>query len=83
MWQRRGAWTGHGVTQTEPFISDTGLLRLTWEAHGAAAAPPDAGTFRITLHSDVSGRPLAVAVDRHGQGRDVTYVTEDRARSSW
>ncbi|OFW42844.1 MAG: hypothetical protein A3J29_02350 [Acidobacteria bacterium RIFCSPLOWO2_12_FULL_67_14b] len=73
IWQRRGAWMGRGLTQTEPFIGDTGFLRLTWEAHGA----PNAGAFKITVHSDVSGRPLLVAVDRRGPGRDVTYVTED------
>lgn len=75
IWQRRGAWTGRGLTQTEPFISTTGLLRLTWEARGASA--PNAGTFRLILHSDVSGRPLVVVVDRHGPGHDVAYVTED------
>jgi hypothetical protein len=75
VWQRRGAWTGRGSTQTDPFISQTGLLRLTWDAHGAAS--PDQGTFKITVHSDVSGRPLQVPVDRHGAGHDVTYVTED------
>lgn len=77
IWQRRGTWTGRGPTQTEPFISETGLLRLTWEAHGSQGSVPDAGTFLITVHSDVSGRPLLVAVDRHGPGNDVTYVTED------
>lgn len=75
IWQRRGAWTGRGLVQTEPFISTTGLLRLTWEARGASA--PNAGTFRLIVHSDVSGRPLLVAVDRHGPGHDVAYVTED------
>ncbi len=75
MWQGRGAWQGRGSTQTDPFTSGTGLLRLTWETHGASAA--DAGTFKIILHSDVSGRPLLVAVDSRGPGHDVTYVTED------
>jgi hypothetical protein len=75
IWQRRGAWTGRGLTQTEPFISTTGFLRLTWEARGASA--PNAGTFRLIVHSDVSGRPLLVVVDRHGPGHDVAYVTED------
>jgi len=75
IWQRRGAWTGRGLVQTEPFISTTGLLRLTWEARGASG--PNAGTFRLIVHSDVSGRPLLVAVDRHGAGHDVAYVTED------
>ena len=75
VWQRRGAWTGHGLVQTEPFISTTGLLRLIWETRGASKNKD--GSFRITVHSDVSGRPLMVAVDRHAPGKDVTYVTED------
>ena len=61
--------------QTEPFISDTGSLRLRWETRNETA--PGAGTFRVTLHSDVSGRPLLVAVDKRGEGRDTAYVTED------
>jgi hypothetical protein len=75
LWQGRGVWKGRGSTQTDPFTSGTGLLRLTWETHGASV--PDAGTFKIILHSDVSGRPLLVAVDRRGSAHDVTYVTED------
>ena len=61
--------------QTDPFISDTGSLRLRWETSREAA--PGTGTFRVTLHSDVSGRSLLVAVDTRGVGRDTTYVTED------
>ena len=75
VWQPRGKWSGRAGQQTDPFISTTGVLRLTWEAQGPASA--NSGAFRIILHSDVSGRPLLVAVDRHGPGKDVTYVTED------
>jgi hypothetical protein len=70
-----GSWSGRGSMQTEPFISDTGSLRLTWRTSNEA--PPGAGTFRVTLHSDVSGRPLLVAVDARGVGHDVNYVSED------
>jgi hypothetical protein len=78
VWQSRGKWTSRAGQQTDPFISTTGLLRITWEAHGASApAAPSAGRFRIIVHSDVSGRPLLVAVDRRGPGKDITYVTED------
>jgi len=77
IWRLRGGWTGRGLAQTEPFISETGFLRLTWDAHGQPGAAPGPGTFRITVHSDVSGRPLLVPVDRHGAGKDVTYVNED------
>jgi hypothetical protein len=61
--------------QTDPFISDTGSLRLRWETTNEAA--PGTGTFRVTLHSDVSGRPLVVAVEARGVGRNVTFVNED------
>lgn len=74
MWQPRGAWSGRAGQQTDPFISTTGMLRITWEARGAAGSRD---TFRIIVHSDVSGRPLLTAVDRKGPGKDVTYVTED------
>lgn len=61
--------------QTEPFISTTGSLRLRWETANESA--PGTGTFRVTVHSDVSGRPLAIAVDIHGAGRDTSYISED------
>lgn len=72
MWQPRGTWSGRGSQQTDPFISSTGLLRLTWGTRGAST-----GAFKIVVHSDVSGRPLLTAVDTRGPGQDVTYVTED------
>jgi hypothetical protein len=75
VWRKLGTWSGHGAMQTEPFISDTGSLRLRWET--SHESPPGTGTFRVTLHSDVSGRPLLVAVDVRGVGREATYVTED------
>jgi hypothetical protein len=74
VWRPLGAWSGHGVLQTEAFISDTGVLRVSWRAEQAA---PAGGTLRVSLHSAVSGRLLAVPVDRRGAGRDVAYVTED------
>jgi hypothetical protein len=75
VWQPRGEWSGRAGQQTDPFISTTGVLRITWEARSPSAA--NTGAFRIVLHSDVSGRPLLVAVDRRGTGKDVTYVNED------
>jgi hypothetical protein len=61
--------------QTEPFISDTGSFRISWETRNEQA--PGAGIFRVTVHSDVSGRPLVLAVDARGVGRDTAYVSED------
>jgi hypothetical protein len=75
VWRKLGSWSGRGSTQTDPFISDTGSLRLTWATKNEAA--PGTGTFRVTVHSDVSGRSLVLAVDARGIGHDVAYVTED------
>lgn len=75
VWRKLGSWSGRGPMQTEPFISNTGSLRVIWETRNEAT--PGTGTFRVTVHSDVSGRPLLVAVDTRGVGRDTAYVTED------
>ena len=75
VWRKLGTWSGRGPIQTEPFISDTGSLRLRWETRNEAA--PGTGIFRVTVHSDVSGRPLILAVDARGVGRDTAYVSED------
>ena len=75
VWRQLGSWSGRGSMQTEPFISDTGSLRLTWGT--SHETTPGTGIFRVTVHSDVSGRSLVLAVDSRGTGHDVTYVTED------
>jgi hypothetical protein len=75
VWRTLGSWSGRGSMQTDPFISDTGSLRLRWETRDETT--PGAGIFRVTLHSDVSGRALVLAVDARGVGRDVAYVNED------
>lgn len=75
VWQSRGQWSGRALLQTDPFISTTGLLRVTWKTQNAAAGVE--GTLRIVLHSDVSGRSLAPVVEHRGAGSGVKYVTED------
>jgi hypothetical protein len=74
-WKLLGSWSGHGVMQTEAFISDTGSLRITWETKNEAV--PGKGVFTVALHSGVSGRTLLEAVRHTGVGRDMAYVTED------
>ena len=76
VWQPRGHWSGRDVLQTDPFISTTGLLRVTWEARPLPASGTP-GTLRIILHSDVSGRSLTPVVEHSGSGSGVKYVTED------
>jgi hypothetical protein len=75
VWRPVGAWSGHGLMQTDAFISDTGQLRINWDARASAGA--EGGTLRIAVHSAVSGRMLALALDHRGPGSDVAYVAED------
>lgn len=72
VWERLGVWSGKQSIQTESFTGLTGALRVKWEAKG----PPD-GTFQLTIHSSISGRPLQVAVEQKGPGADTAYVNED------
>ena len=83
IWESRCSWSGSALLQTDPFISTTGLLRVTWEARppsrgsGAAGSAGADATFTIVLHSDVSGRSLTPVVEQRGPGRGVKYVSED------
>lgn len=54
---------------------ETGALRLQWETR--TERPPGAGTFRVSLHSAISGRPLQVVVDRLGVGRDTADIEDE------
>ena len=72
IWEKLGEWKGAHSTQTESFTGLTGALRVKWETKG-----PADGTFVLTIHSSISGRPLQVAVDQKGPGGDVAYVNED------
>ena len=49
-------------------------MRVLWRTDHERLA--DAGTFRLTIHSAISGRPLLLAVDRQGAGHDISYVHE-------
>jgi hypothetical protein len=75
VWRSLGSWSGRGNTQTESFTSDTGSLRVRWQT--SHEVRPGDGTFRLTLHSAISGRPLVQAVDHRGVGADTSYVSED------
>ena len=72
IWEKLGQWSGRNSIQTESFTGLTGALRVTWQTKG-----PADGTFLLTIHSSISGRPLQVAVDQKGPGADVAYVNED------
>ena len=75
IWQKLGSWTGRGSRQTESFIGETGSLRVRWDTRNETA--PGRGTFQVTVHSAISGRPLLVAVESRGVGHDISYFNED------
>jgi hypothetical protein len=75
VWRPLGSWSGEGNGQTGSFTSDTGSLRVRWETSNEEA--PDTGTFRLTLHSAISGRPLLPAADHRGVGEGTAYLEED------
>lgn len=68
-----GAWEGRG-NQTLGFTSESGRLRVTWRTTNAG---PQDGSFRLTLHSAVSGRPLDVLADHRGNGGATAHIDED------
>lgn len=80
VWRAVGSWSGHGNGQTGSFNVETGALRIHWEAKGAGSS--DDSSFKLWLHSAISGRPLQVAVDHRGPGKDVAYL-EDEPRVSY
>jgi hypothetical protein len=80
IWRTVGSWSGRGNEQTGSFSVETGAMRIRWQTSNEAA--PGAGAFRLSLHSAISGRPLQVAVDQKGVGRDTTYI-EDEPRVSY
>jgi hypothetical protein len=75
VWKNLGAWSGNGNTQTESFVGLTGALRMHWQTKNET--PKGAGTFRLILHSAISGRVLQEPVNQTGQGEGTAYVADD------
>ncbi len=61
--------------QTESFLGEIGALRLRWETRNPAT--PGGGTFHLTVHSAVSGRTMADAVQATGAGSGTAFVSDD------
>ena len=74
-WRPIQSFSGHGDSQTESFNIETGQWRIKWATSNEN--PPGSGTFRVTVHSAVSGRPLMEVVDHKGVGHGIAVVTED------
>ena len=75
VWKPLGSWSGRGNLQTESFVGLTGSLRMHWQTKNES--PKGKGTFRLILHSAVSGRELQEPVDHQGVGEGTEYVAED------
>ena len=74
-WRPLESWSGRGSLQTESFNIESTQWRIKWETKGEP--PPGSGQFTLVVHSAVSGRPIAAAVDHQGVGKGIAYVTED------
>jgi hypothetical protein len=91
VWHTLGSWSGRGNKQTESFTSDTGTLRVKWEAaaigDGVDSVPGSSPvrprsvspspSFSLDAHSAISGRLLQTVVDKGGPGSGVGYVQQD------
>ena len=62
-----GSWQGTGTKSVGDINSDTGRFRIVWETRHEQ--PVGDGTFKLTIRSAVSGRPLQVVVDHRGEGK--------------
>jgi hypothetical protein len=69
-----GSWKGRGTATVGDVNSDTGRLRITWQA--ANESPAGSGTFKLTLRSGVSGRTIGVVVDHKGSGSGTAEFDE-------
>lgn len=61
-----GSWQGHGTATVGDIPSETGRFHITW--HTTNESPAGAGTFKLTMRSAISGRPLQVVADHKGTG---------------
>lgn len=61
-----GSWQGRGTATVGDIPSETGRFRIHWQTTNES--PAGAGTFKLTMRSAISGRPLQLVVDHHGQG---------------
>jgi hypothetical protein len=74
-WRHIDSWSGRGNTETDSFNIGSGQWRIKWETSNEKV--PGKGTFRIIVHSLVSGRFVVTAVDHLGVGQDIAYIAEE------
>lgn len=69
-----GSWQGRGTQTIGDVNSDTGRLRISWQATNES--PAGAGTFKLTLRSGVSGRTIGIVTDHRGEGAGTAEYDE-------
>ncbi len=72
-WRPVASWSGHANYQTDSFNMGTGQWRIKWQASDQPSSK--GGTFRVIVHSSISGRFVMVAVDHAGAGNGVAYAS--------
>ena len=61
-----GAWQGRDSATVGDIPSETGRFRIHWETTNES--PAGTGTFKLTMRSAISGRPLQLVADHKGVG---------------
>ena len=69
-----GTFSGRG-DHTIGVVSESGHLRISWATRNEE--PAGTGTFRLALHSGVSGRPIELIIDQRGEVHGTRDVTDD------
>jgi hypothetical protein len=74
-WRPVASWSGTANYQTDSFAIGTGQWRIKWQTRDSKSSTPK--TFRVIVHSSVSGRFVEVAVDHPNVGNGTSYIAED------
>jgi len=69
-----GAWKGRGTATVGDIPSETGRFLIVWET--ANESPAGTGTFKLTMRSAISGRPLQLVADHKGVGTGTANYDE-------
>jgi hypothetical protein len=69
-----GSWEGTG-DRTIGFVSESGVFRVNWKTR--SERPVGSGTFRLTVRSAISGRPIRIVADQRGEGSGTVDFVDD------
>ena len=69
-----GSWKGRGTATVGDIPSETGRFKIFWETSNES--PAGTGTFKLTMRSAVSGRPMQLVADHKGVGTGTASYDE-------